>query len=76
MATTTIEVSADLRDRIAAEARAQGTTLAAFLDGLLEDWSYRRRMAAVGAAFAHGLDDEYRADLAAWDAIGAGLPDG
>ncbi len=72
MALTTIKVPTELRDRITADARGQGATVAGFLTAMLDEWEHRRRMAAVGSAFADGLDEDYRADLAAWDAITAG----
>jgi hypothetical protein len=71
---TTIKVPVELRDRIATDAREQGKTLAAFLVTVVEEWEHRQRMAAVGQAFASGLDEDYRAELAAWDAITASLP--
>lgn len=75
MTATTIKVSSELRDRIAAEARGRGESVGRFLEELLDDWEHQQRMAAVGRAFAGPIDVEYRAETLAWDEISAGLPD-
>ena len=71
---TTIKVPKALRDRITAQARAEGSTVAAHLTALLDEHERCRRLQAVGRAFARGLDDDYQADLATWDSIAAGSP--
>ena len=72
MGLTTIKVPVELRDRISRDAKARGVTAAALLSELLDDAERRRRMAAVGEAFATlEDDDEYWDDVRAWDKIEA-----
>lgn len=66
MATTTIKVSADLRDRINRGARERGVTAAGLIEGLLDAYERRQRMAAFGRAFA-AADDEYWDEFRSWD---------
>jgi len=72
MGLTTIKVPVELRDRISRDAKARGVTAAVLLAELLDDAERRRRMAAVGEAFATLEDgDEYWDDVRAWDKIEA-----
>ena len=76
MALTTIKVPVELRDRISTDAKAHGVPTAVLLRELLDDWEHRRRMAAVGQAFATlAPEDEYWDEVRAWDVIASGLAD-
>jgi hypothetical protein len=68
---TTIKVPSDLRDRINAEASERGLTAAGLLAELLDDYERAQRLAAAKEAMAGGMDEEYWAEFAAWDAIAA-----
>jgi plasmid stability protein len=72
MAMTTIQVDADVRDRLAARAQAHGRSLVAELSAMLDDLMWQgiedgyRRLAADEAEFA-----AYRRETAEW--MGADL---
>jgi plasmid stability protein len=72
MAMTTIRVGAEVRDRLAARARAHGRSLGAELSAMLDELMWQgiedgyRRLAADEAGFA-----AYRSETAEW--IGADL---
>lgn len=67
MATTTIRVESDVRDRLVARARAHGRSLGAELSAMLDDLMWQgiedgyRRLAANEAEFA-----AYRDETAKW----------
>jgi plasmid stability protein len=67
MAMTTIRVDAEVRDRLAARARAHGRSLGAELSAMLDDLMWQgiedgyRRLAADEAGFA-----SYRGEIAEW----------
>lgn len=67
---TTIKVPRQLRERIAARARAQHATAADVLTRLLDDADRAARFAAVRAAYA-GVDDDYVVETVEWDATSA-----
>ena len=69
---TTIKVSAELRDRITRDARERGVTAAGLIEGLLDGYERRQRMEAVGHA-VRGADASYWDDFRTWDVT---LPDG
>jgi hypothetical protein len=76
---TTIKVTRALRERVGTAARAEGATINAFLDGLMDEYDRDRRMAraatAMGAASPEVLA-EYRRELGEWDEADAdGLED-
>lgn len=60
MATTTIKVPTELRDRINRDARARGVTAAGLIERLLDAYERRQRMEAFGRAVK-------RADVSYWD---------
>lgn len=66
MATTTIKVPVELRDRINRDARERGVTAAGLLEGLLDARDRRRRMEAFGEA-VRNADGEYWDELRSWD---------
>lgn len=66
MATTTIKVPTELRDRINAQAREHGTTAASFLESLLDGYVRRQRMEAFGRA-VRGADQGYWDEFREWD---------
>ncbi|HET9104814.1 MAG TPA: hypothetical protein VFN55_15790 [Solirubrobacteraceae bacterium] len=69
MATTTIKVPTELRDRINASARSRGMTAAGLLTELLDEHERAERFAAVKAAYARlPLEDDYWAETRAWEA--------
>jgi hypothetical protein len=75
MATTTIKVSTELRDRISASARSRGTTAAGLLTELLNEHERAQRFAAVKSAYARlSPEDDYWAKTRAWDALNAPWP--
>lgn len=75
MATTTIKVPTELRDRISASARSRGTSAAGLLAELLDEHERTERFAAVKAAYARlSLDDDYWAETRAWEAREAPWP--
>ncbi|GAA3679418.1 toxin-antitoxin system protein [Yimella sp. RIT 621] len=69
---TTIKVSAELRDRINRDARERGVTAAGLIEGLLDGYERRQRMEAFGRA-VRGADASYWDDFRSWDVT---LPDG
>lgn len=66
MATTTIKVSVELRDRINHDARERGITASSLIEGLLDGYERRRRMEAFGSAF-RGADQRYWDEFREWD---------
>lgn len=66
MATTTIKVPVELRDRINRDARERGISAAALIEGLLDAYERRQRMDAFGRAFQHA-DAAYWDDFRSWD---------
>lgn len=75
---TTIKVSVELRDRIAADAARRGVSMAGLLAELVQQDERRQRFAAVATAYAHGTEDShgYEAERASWDATLADGLDG
>jgi hypothetical protein len=72
IATTTIKVPTELRDRISASARSRATTAAGLLTGLLDEHERAERFAAVKAVYARlSPDDDYWAETPAWEALDA-----
>lgn len=69
---TTIKVDSDLRDRLNAEARRQGTTAGSFVERLFESWLREQRFTAIREALAHG--DATDEGLAFDQALLDGLP--
>jgi plasmid stability protein len=73
MAMTTIRVEADVRDRLAARARAHGRSLGAELRSMLDEMMWQgieagyRRLAANQEELA-----AYRAETAGWTSAGLG----
>ena len=66
---TTIKVTKRLRDRISAGAAERQETVQKFIEGVLEDYERRSRLAAVAAAMATADDetlDEWRAEADLW----------
>lgn len=66
---TTIKVTKTLRDRISARAAERHVTVQNFIEGVLEDYERRSRLAAVAAAMASADDetlDEWRAETDLW----------
>lgn len=66
MATTTIKVPVELRDRINQDAKARGTTAAGLIERLLDAHERRSRMDAFGRAF-RSADASYWDEFRAWD---------
>ncbi|GAB93020.1 hypothetical protein [Gordonia rhizosphera] len=66
MATTTIKVSVELRDRINRDAEANGVTAAGFIEKLVDGYERRQRMEAFGQAF-RSADDDYWDEYRDWD---------
>ncbi|MDR3359852.1 MAG: hypothetical protein LBO20_04235 [Bifidobacteriaceae bacterium] len=66
MATTTIKVPVELRDRINRDAAERGVTAAGLIGGLLDGYERRRRMEAFGRAF-RGADSAYWDEFHSWD---------
>ena len=77
MGTTTIKVPVELRDRISADAKAHGQTIAARLEQLISAAERKARFASVRDAYARlAVDDDYQAETQSWDALSAdGLDD-
>ncbi|MFT3875825.1 MAG: hypothetical protein QM708_05305 [Propioniciclava sp.] len=73
MATTTIKVPVELRDRINKDAHERGLSAAGLLENLLDAYERRRRLEAFGRAFRDadaGYWDEFRSwDVALGDAL-------
>ncbi len=63
---TTIKVSEELRDRINRDAQARGLTAAGLIEGLLDGYERRQRMAAFGEAF-RSADASYWDEFGDWD---------
>lgn len=63
---TTIKVSAELRDRINRDAQDRGLTAAALIEQLLDAHERRQRMEAFGRAF-RGADATYWDEFRSWD---------
>lgn len=75
MALTTLKVPAELRDRIAGDARGEQKTIAAFLAQVLDEWERRRREENLRAAIAAAPpDEEYWQEFAAFVAMDTDLP--
>ncbi|MBK8460118.1 MAG: hypothetical protein WAS07_07280 [Micropruina sp.] len=66
MASTTIKVPVELRDRINRDASERGLTAAGLIEGLLDGYERRQRMEAFGRAF-RGADQAYWDDFRVWD---------
>ncbi len=77
MAVATIKVPVELRDRIIADAKAHGLTIAARLDQLISEAERASRFAAIREAYARlPEDDDYWDETRSWDALsGDGLAD-
>lgn len=74
MATTTIKVPVELRDRINHDARERGVTAAGLIEGLLDAYERRQRMEAFGRA-VRGADVTYWDEFRSWDVTLADGPD-
>lgn len=69
MATTTIKVPVELRDRISAHAREQGLTIARYLADREDERDREERWHALRESIAASPPDEsYRRELQDWDA--------
>ncbi|MGC3994173.1 MAG: hypothetical protein QM779_08725 [Propionicimonas sp.] len=68
MATTTIKVPVELRDRINHDAREHGTTAAGFIERLLDAYERRQRMEAFGRA-VRSADLTYWDEFRSWDVM-------
>lgn len=66
MATTTIKVPVELRDRINRDAAANGVSAAGLIERLLDGYERRQRMEAFGRAF-RGADEQYWDEFGSWD---------
>jgi hypothetical protein len=66
MATTTIKVSVELRDRINHGAHERGITAAGLIERLLDAYERRQRMEAFGRAFK-SADTNYWDEFRSWD---------
>ncbi|AZG46796.1 toxin-antitoxin system protein [Gordonia insulae] len=66
MATTTIKVPVELRDRINRDAEAHGVTAAGLIEKLLDGYERRQRMEEFGRAI-RGADDQYWDEFGDWD---------
>lgn len=77
MTLTTIKVPRTLRDRINHDAAGRGVPAATFIAALLDEYERAQRFAAVRKAYAdQDADDDYAAEVVAWDATAAdGLAD-
>ena len=77
MSTTTIKVPVALRDRISADAKAHGQTIAARLEHLISEAERESRFAAVREAYGRlSPDDDYWEETRSWDDLsGDGLED-
>lgn len=76
MALTTLKVTTELRDRIAAQAAEEHATIGAFLERLVESHEHQRRLESVGRAMRDNPpDDSYWSEFAELDAIGGGVVD-
>ncbi len=73
MATTTIKVPAELRDRINRDARASGLTAAGLIEKLLDEHERAQMLDAFGRSFATA-DADYHAETAAWSELETDLP--
>lgn len=62
----TIKVSEELRDRINRDARERGVSAAGLIEGLLDAYERRQRMAAFGRA-VRAADGAYWDELRSWD---------
>lgn len=75
MATTTIKVSQELRDRINHDARRRGLTAARFLESVLDEVEARQRLDAVRQAYAAlPADDDLVAETGQWSAAETDWP--
>lgn len=66
MASTTIKVPVELRDRINRDARKRGVTAAALIERLLDAYEQRQRMEDFGRA-VRAADATYWDEFRAWD---------
>lgn len=66
MATTTIKVPVELRDRINRDAKAHGVSAARLIEQLLDGYERRQRMESFGQAF-RGASESYWDEFEAWD---------
>ncbi len=66
MATTTIKVPVELRDRINVEAQERGMTAAGLIERLLDAHERRQRLEAFGRA-SRSADASYWDEFHAWD---------
>ena len=70
MTTTTIKVPSELRDRLSADAKQHGQTIAARLADLLTAAEREARFESVRLAYERlPEDDDYWAETRAWDAL-------
>lgn len=70
MASTTIKVSTELRDRINAVAAEQGRTAGSMIEKILEDWLWRQRVELAKRQMRAATKEEwadYLAEAAEWD---------
>lgn len=79
MASTTIKVSSDVRDRLNAVAAEQGLSAGSMVEKLLEDWLWRQQVElAVRQMRSMAPEEkaEYLAEAAEWDVtLSDGLED-
>lgn len=75
MATTTLKVPTELRDRIQGASRGEKKTMVAFLTNLVDEYDRAHREESLRAAIAASPpDDEYWAEFAAFAGMDAELP--
>lgn len=74
---TTIKVPVELRERISADAKAHGQTIATRLEQLISEAERQTRFAEIRAAYARlAPDDDYQEETTSWDSLAAdGLDD-
>lgn len=66
---TTIKVTRELREQIAALARDRGLTQASLIEQALAALLRRERLEAARAAMRGNVDDDYLAETRAWQAL-------
>lgn len=75
MATTSMKVPIELRDRIQGASRNETKTMVAFLTHLMDEYDRTHREESLRAAIAASPpDDEYWAEFAAFAGMDAELP--
>lgn len=81
MTVTTIKVESEVRDRLAAVARARGVTMAALLRDVSSELESRMHWDMIEAAYERLQREdpkgwlEYLAELRAWDSVSSDLGD-